>query len=37
MVQKNKKDAIRVISKLKFRTEDSKILNRVNELEKKLE
>ncbi len=36
-VQKEKKDAIRVISKLKFMTEDRDILRRVQELEKKLE
>ena len=36
-VQKKKKDAFRVISKLKFMTEDKEILRRVDELEKKLE
>lgn len=36
-VQKKKKDAIRIISKLKFMTEDREILRRVQELENKME
>jgi Flp pilus assembly protein TadD len=36
-VQKKKKDAIRVISKLKFMTDDRDILRRVDELERKME
>jgi tetratricopeptide (TPR) repeat protein len=36
-VQKKKNDAVRVLSKLKFMTDDREILRRVNELERKLE
>jgi len=36
-VQNKKKDAVRVISKLKFMTDDRDILRRVDELERKME
>lgn len=36
-VQKKKNDAVRVLSKLKFMTDDREILRRVDELERKLE